>query len=1022
MRTFSGAEQFDALKKTVVDSYKNLFPIQKDPQGPSLHLNKVWVEDENIDTHDYVAQKKSRLAGNTWGAPVYAAVDLKDPTGKVIDHMSRVRLATIPKLTPRGSYIVGGNEYQVSNQLRKKMGVYVVRRQTGDQFKADLNLGGEFNKRLEILYNPIDSKYEVKMGQGKIPLYPLLNALGVTDDQMRKEWGADILAANKKDPSKDILRYAERLGRLKTDNVQTAKESIVNYGKSMHVDPSITELTLGHKYDHLHPGLVLSASKKLLDVYQDKKEADDPENLLFKEVLSAEDMLHDALNSKKHVAAMKYMLGRHLGRRDKIKDILDFRKLSYPVEHFFTRDDRSSTPEQYNPVHMLSEMHKLTLMGTGGIRDPHTIIPEIREVHPSHVGFVDPVDTPESHVGVTLHLTTGAVKDGRDVRTPVINVKTGKEELLTPRELYMKTVAFPDEARIQGNKVTFKSSTVKAQRLGKLETMKPSAVEYVLPTHTTLFSYSTNLVPFLQSDQGNRAAMASKMLGQAIPLVDREAPYVQTELAPGKTFHEAIGQQFSVHAPVDGTITKITPDHIEIGKTRIPLYNNFPLNQKTYLHHDPVVKVGDKVKKGQLICDSNFSKGGTLALGKNMLVAYLPYPGLTFEDGIVITESASKKLASQHVYKHSFELDPGARVTDLKKFTAYYPTMVSREHLKNFDEDGVIKKGSLIKPGEVTIMGLRYDLASPENLTLKRINKALQKPWSNASQRYIGEFPGVVTDVVKRADRVDVFVKSVEPARESDKLSGTHGNKGVITKVIADKDAPRLKDGTIPDVLLNPHGIIGRINLGQLYESAAGKIAHKTGKPYVTNNFSGAKTNEVVAADLKKAGVEDMEEMFLPNGKSLGKVNVGRPYILRLAKTGKTGFSARMPGTGYDLNLQPIKGGEEGSKALDPLVLYSMLSHGAKKNLIDAHQKSEKNDEYWHAIEMGKPLPAPHPTFAFNKFISLLHGAGINTVKQGTDIVLAPMTDAAVKRLAMVRSRSRSSLRKRSSREEGWVL
>jgi DNA-directed RNA polymerase beta subunit/DNA-directed RNA polymerase beta' subunit len=1001
MRTFSGAEQFDALKKTVVDSYQKLFPVQKDPKGPSLHLNKIWVDDESLDPHDYVDQKKTRLAGNTWGAPVYASLDLKDASGKVIDHLDKVRLATIPRLTPRGSYIVNGNEHQVANQLRMKMGPYILRSQRGDEYKAALNLGGEFNRRFEVHFDPVNNKYTTKIDQSTMPLYPLMHAMGVSDEETKKAWGADIFAANKVDPTKFMPKYAEKLSRTRAVSPEAAKEAIQTYAKGAVVDPKITEVTLGKAYSHLHPSLMLDTSKKLLNVYQDKEEPDDPENILFKEVLSVEDMLKDSLSQKQKIQGLKFMLSRHLGKRDKIKDMIDFKKLSAPVEYFFTHDDRVSQPEQYNPVHMISEIHKLTMTGTGGIKDPHTISPEIREVHPSHVGFVDPVHTPESEkIGVMLHLATGTMKDGREIRTPVINTKTMKQEYLTPHELYRKSVAFPDEAKIANGKLHYTSDKIKTQRLGKLTIAKPSEVEYILPSHSALFSYSTNLIPFLQNDQGTRAMMGTKHLGQAIPLVEREAPHVQTDIGDGKTFHQAIGQQFSVHAPVAGKVTKITSDHIEIGKTRIPLYNDFPLNQKTYLHHEPVVKVGDSVKEGQLLADSNFTKGGTLALGKNLTVAYLPYPGLTFEDGIVITESAAKKLSSQHIYKHTYETEPENKITDFRKYMAYYPNALSKEHKTKFDADGVVRKGSLVNPNDLLIMGLKYDLANPENATLRKINKALQKPWSNAGVKYKGEFPGIVTDVVKRAGQVDVFVKSVEPAKESDKLSGVHGNKGVITKIIADKDAPRLANGTVPDVFLNPHGIIGRINLGQIYESAAGKIAEKTKKPYVVKNFSGENINEKVQGELNKAGITDEEEMFLPNGKPIGKVHVGKPYILRLAKTGKSGFSARMPMTSYDLNRQPVKGGEEGTKALDLMTFYSMLSHGAKKNLIDAHQKSEQNDEYWHAIEMGKPLPAPKPTFVFNKFISLLHGAGINTVKQGQDVVLAPLTDGAVKRLS----------------------
>lgn len=1005
MRTFSGSEQFDALKKTVVDSYSKLFPVTNQT-GYKLELKKIWVDDSDLDLHDYTAQKKTRLQRQTWGAPVYASLELKDPSGKTVDHLDKIRFSTIPRLTPRGSYIVGGNEYQIANQLRRKPGVYVVKRATGDQWKANFNTSGESAKNFELHFDPTSNRYLVKKiagGQGSIPLYPLLHAIGVTDKELTNAWGPEILAANHRHSPADVFKYAKQFAGVTTDNQATASEALKEWAKKVHLDPHTTEITLGKPHPTLSPSTLIDTSKKLLHVYQGTAQADDPESLLFKEVLSVEDMLHDRLNSKKQTSAMQYMLSRHLGKRMKIEDLIDRRKLTSPVESFFTHDDRVSTPEQYNPMQMLSNMHKLTLMGTGGIKDPNTVTPEIREVHPSHVGFVDPVHTPESQrIGTMLHLTAGVRKDGREIRTEVYNVKTGKMELLTPRELYTKAVAFPDEVSFgKDGKVTFKTKDVRAQQLGKMQTMAPSKVEYVIPTHTQLFSYSTNMIPFLHNDQGTRTMMGSKMMEQAIPLVDREAPLVQTDVGNGETFHKLVGDQVSVHSPADGKITNITPDHIEIDKKhKIPLYNYFPLNQKTFIHHEPKVKLGDSVKKGQLLADTNFTKDGVLSLGKNLKVAYLPYPGLTFEDGIVITDSASKKLATEQMYKHSFDLEAKRRESNLKRFVAYYPAVVPARTLNEYDQDGVIKKGSVVQPGQVVIMGMHYNLSSPENSTLKRINKALQIPWANASVKYGGEFPGIVSDVVKRADRIDVYVRATEPARESDKLSGVHGNKGVITRVVPDADAPHLADGTVPDVFLNPHGIIGRINLGQLFESAASKIAKKTGKPYVVKNFNGEDSSVKIQSELDKHGLSDLEDMYLPNGKRLGKVNVGNPYILRLAKTGKSGFSARMPGVGYDLNMQPTRGGEAGTKNLDLMTFYSMLSHGAKKNLLDAHQKSEKNDEFWHAVETGKTLPAPKTTFVFNKLVSLLRGAGVNPDKQGADIVLGPMTDKEVLKLS----------------------
>jgi len=1001
LRTFSGQDEFKALSSEILGAYRKLFPVvNKD--GHEMQLSKIWLDDQELDPHDYTHQKKVKLNGGTWGVPLYASLTLKDPTGRVVDKLEKIRLATIPRITPRGSFIVKGKEYQVPNQMIRKPGAYVIKSEKGDTFKAQMALGVEGGmKNFDIELDPKTNKYKVDIGTATKPLYPLMKALGIPDSELEKAWGKEIFDANRKEKVEDYISYAKKLTGKDVKTPDEAKTKIMEFAAGTRVDPMVTKLTLGNPYTSLTGKLLLDTSAKMLHIYQGKAVADDPENLLFKEIRSVEDMLHDKLGSKAEQENLKRMLGRHLGRRTNLKQMINIHKLTSPVESFFINDNRTATPEQYNPVHMLSEKNKLTIHGTGGITSSHAVADVLREVHPSHLGFIDSLMTPESEkIGTTLHIAAGVVKDGRDLRTMVLNARNGKQEFLTPAQLHASTVAFPDEVDETGK--FLHPQGVRIQKSGKLDTIASKDVDYILHSPQRLFSYATNLVPFLKNNQGNRTVMASKMLGQALPLIHRAAPLVQTavEEKGGKTFQEVIGEEFCVRAPRDGTITEVTADHIKLNGRKIPLYNNFPLNAKTHLHHEVTVKVGDKVKAGQLIADSNFTKGGSLALGANLKVAYLPIPGLTFEDGIVITESAAKKLSAEQMYRHEFAIEPGKRELNFRRFLGLYLNQLNRDQLKAFDTEGVVKKGSVVQPGQILIAGMHYNLHSPENMTLRKLNKSLAMPWTSASVKYTGEFPGIVTDVIKRGDKVEVLVKAVEPARESDKLSGTHGNKGVITKVIADKDAPRNEHGEIPDVFLNPHGVVGRINLGQIYESAAGKLAHSQGKKYVVKNFAPGDTNVQLTAEMKKAGISDTEMLYTPAGKKLGEVHVGIPHILRLAKTGKSGFSARMPGQGYDQNQQPIRGGEEGAKSMDQLTFYAMLSHGAKKNLIDAHQKSERNDEYWRAIELGKPLPAPKASFAFEKFISMLKGAGVDVHREGNDVLLAPMTDKDVLKLS----------------------
>jgi len=296
MREFSGSKEFETLKSTVTDAYAKAFPVEK--AGHKLELKSIWVDDADLKTDDFTQQKKVKLAGGTWGAPVYATLVLKDATGKILDEMQKIRLATIPKLTPRSSYIVGGNEYQVANQMIRKPGAYVIRSQRGDTFKGSVFLSGDNTHNLDIQFDPTTNKYTTKMGQANIPLYPLLKSLGVSDQHLAKTWGEEIFNANRTAKDSDYLKIANKLTRQTFDNKQTAMEAIQSYAKSAKVDPEITKLTLGTSYDHLHANMLLDTSNKLLKVYQGKQVADDPENLLFKEIRSVEDMIHDRLTSK----------------------------------------------------------------------------------------------------------------------------------------------------------------------------------------------------------------------------------------------------------------------------------------------------------------------------------------------------------------------------------------------------------------------------------------------------------------------------------------------------------------------------------------------------------------------------------------------------------------------------------------------------------------------------------------------------------------------------------------------------
>ena len=989
LRNFQTDQQFSAIKSSASNAIKTVFPVRG--KNRTILLDKVWVDD-SASPRDYTAQAKAKAKEGTWGVPVYASLTLIDNKSKeVLDKKEKIRLFNLPKLTDRNSYVVKGNEYQVTNQLRLKPGAYTLRKQNGE-LKTQVNLAK--GKNFELSFDEKRNLFLIEKiggGQAKIPLYPILTHLGVSPTAIAKAWGGDLERANKSADQKVIKR---------AETAFNTKKSLKEYLDGTEINTDTTKRILGQEYSKVDGPMLLAASKNLLDVYLNKKDPVDRDSLEFKELLSVEDFIEEKIAGNAKDLAFKITRSLDNPNKNTLFKIVNPGSFNNIVESFFTQEDKSHTETQINPLEMMTGLYKTTIMGSGGLTSEHQVTADMRGIHPSHYGFIDPLHTPESdRVGVNLHLPMGAVKDGKKLETVLLD-KKGKVVRLSPSEAYNKKVAFPDQ----------KGKMAKVLHKGKLLNVPRSEVDYFTPRPEALFSPSTNLIPFLPAVQGNRATFASKQMEQAISLKHREAPLVQVGSSRGSTFEKDVargrdpskGGMLAVVAPDDGVIKNITKEKISIstksGVKHLNLYENFSLNRKSYLHHTPLVKVGDKVKKGQVLADNNFTKDGVLALGTNMRAAYLPYKGLNFEDGIVITESASEKLTSQHIHKKSLSLHENIDTT-LGFYTAVYPNVLTPDNYRKLGNDGVVKKGAKIVKGDHIIVALQKRDPSKQ---IGVVSKVLSERPKDVSVVWTFDDGGEVIDVQKSKAKIVVSVKTEEKARIGDKLAGRAGNKGIITKIIPDKDAPKNSDGTPVDVLLNPHGVVSRINIGQIYESAAAKAAKKSGKPFVINNFTGENYLKSTKDFLKKNKVEDKEELFdAKSGKSLGRVHVGNPYILKLDKQGQHNYSVREGGAGhpYDMLLQPAKpGGEKNAKALDLLTMYSMLSHGARANLREmATVKSTRNDEFWKALKSGQSLPPPETTHAYNRFMGYLRGAGIDVKKEGSQLTLAPLTDEQVK-------------------------
>jgi hypothetical protein len=523
-----------------------------------------------------------------------------------------------------------------------------------------------------------------------------------------------------------------------------------------------------------------------------------------------------------------------------------------------------------------------------------------------------------------------------------------------------------------------------------------------------MYSPTTNLVPFIESIQGNRAVLGSKMQVQALSLVDREPPLIRVKSPTGKSYERHMASLINPVAPVSGTVAKVDADYVYIrpdgvktsarggALVKVPYETDFPLASKTYLNHDINVKKGDSVKAGQQVGESNFTKGGILASGKNLTVAYMPYHGANSNDAVVISEGAAKKLTSERMYTHIMPRDNDMTLSR-NKHQAYYGHGYTKDQYGTLDKDGLVRPGTKINPGDPLLLGLRKSTMTADDILLGRLHKSLARPYREQSQTWDHDFEGEVIDVIKTPKRVAITVKTKEPMGIGDKLAGRYGNKGVVSEIVPDARMVQDESGKPIDVLMTSAGVVSRVNPAQIIETAVGKVAAKTGKHITVESLSGRDNVKWAKDLLKKHKIKDKETLFDPvTGKKIPKVFVGKQYILKLMKSTDTNYSARGIGS-YDVNQQPTKGGIASAKALGKMELDALIGHNARSILQEAATvKSQKNEKYWNAVQLGYPTPPPKAAFAYDKFLGMLTGAGVKVHREGTRLSLAPLRDKDV--------------------------
>lgn len=608
-------------------------------------------------------------------------------------------------------------------------------------------------------------------------------------------------------------------------------------------------------------------------------------------------------------------------------------------------------------------------------------------------------------VGVDLRTAFGT-RLGSDNRiyAPLIDRRTNRLVFRNPQHLFDSVLALP--GAMHG-----RNPVVEVVKGGRLTYAPRHEVDYIAPAMEQTFSPLTNMVPLKSASKAHRPSMGSRYIAQSLPLEQAEAPLVRTQVPgqPGKSFEELYGRHMGpVHADADagGVVTEVTPDHIAVryanGTTKKhELYRAFPSGRMTSLQSYPLVKPGDSIQPGQMLARSNYTdEKGHAAYGRNLRVGFMLGQGehSVYEDSIAISQSAAEKLKSHHMYQHNVE--PGDDVMIGKHaHTAAFGGKHTLDTLKTVGDDGLVKPGTVVKYGDPLIMAVRRKVGE-----FGRLSRSGRAALSDASETWEHHEPGVVEDAIQTPNGPIVTVSTYKPAVDADKVSSWHGNKGVV-RVVPDHKMPIGEDGRPLEMIFSSLGTVSRANPSAIFASILGKVAEKTGKPYVLSDFDdqadGRNIGAWVAGEARRHGVKFKETLTDPEtGRKIPGVGVGTMYVMKLLHMAEKKQKGRGLGA-YDETGQPLRG--QSGKAMRSSLgdTNALLGYGATSVIHDDHiYKGAANEEFWARFMQGYPVAKPDLSPAFDRFLTELQAAGADPVRKDGRLQLMPLTSKRIHEMA----------------------
>jgi DNA-directed RNA polymerase subunit beta len=1044
--------------------FEEISPIEDLGETMQLSFTNPYLEEQKYS----IDECKER--GKTYAAPLYVEAEfMNHMTGEI--KTQTVFMGDFPLMTEKGTFIINGTERVVVSQLVRSPGVY-FERQIEKTTDKDVYTARIIPSRGAWLEFEVDKRDQVGVRidrKRKQSVTVFLKALGLTTEEIREKFaGFDSIEQTlekdailtKEEALKDIYRklrpgeqVAAEAARALLDNFyfnpkryDLAKVGRYKLNRKLGLDAPLTDsvLTVDDIVATIRYMVSLHEGRTTLAGVRDGKpvdlrlDVDDIDHFGNRRIRAVGELIQNQVRTG--LSRMERVVRERMTTQDieaiTPQTLINVRPVVAAIKEFFGTSQLSQFMDQNNPLAGLTHKRRLSALGPGGLSRERAGV-EVRDVHPSHYGRMCPIETPEGpNIGLIGSLASFArINAFGFIETPYRRVTKGK---VTSTIDYLTASEEDDHVVAQAGAPLNKDGSFAEERVlvrrkgGEVELVPADEVDYMDVSPRQMVSVATSLIPFLEHDDANRALMGANMQRQAVPLLRSESPLVGT----GMESYAAVDAGDVITATAAGVVASVSADAVTVqldeGGTQEYYLRKFDRsNQGTNYNHRVVVNAGDRVEVGEVIADGPATENGELALGKNLLVAFMSWEGHNFEDAIILSQNLVKDDTLSSIHIEEYEVD--ARDTKLGKeeITRDLPN-VSPELLADLDERGIIRIGAEVRPGDILVGKVtpkgETELSAEERLLRAIFNEKSREVRDTSLKVPHGEQGTVIGVKVFDAQdgddelgsgvnqRVVVYIAQKRKISEGDKLAGRHGNKGVISKILPVEDMPFLEDGTPVDIVLNPLGVPGRMNFGQVLEIHLGWAASRgwkvegapewaanlpagareaaPGTKVATPVFDGASEEEIAGLLDATLPNRDGVRMIDSTGKARlfdgrtgepfpDPISVGYMYILKLHHLVDDKIHARSTGPYSMITQQPLGGKAQfGGQRFGEMEVWALEAYGAAYALQEL--LTIKSDDIlgrvkvYEAIVKGENIQEPGIPESFKVLIKEMQSLCLN--------------------------------------------